>query len=89
VSGVKAAANDIQLKLSGERIDFDIAAAAIHALQWDTLVPTDKITVTVSRGFVTLKGEVPWQDQKEEAERVVRRLLGVNGVINEIIVKRK
>jgi osmotically-inducible protein OsmY len=87
VNGVKAVANDIELKLAGERTDSDIAAAALDALQWDTVVPKDKITVTVSRGWVTLKGQVPWHYQKEEAERVVRRLLGVNGVINEIVVK--
>jgi osmotically-inducible protein OsmY len=87
VNGVRAVANDIQLKLAGERTDSDIAAAALHALQWSAVVPTDKISVTVSRGFVTLKGEVPWQYQKEEAERAVRRLLGVTGVINEIVVK--
>src|ERR1700731_5219341 len=57
VNGVKAVANDIQLKLSGERTDPDIAAAAVRALQWDAVVPADKISVTVSRGFVTLKGE--------------------------------
>jgi osmotically-inducible protein OsmY len=87
VNGVRAVANDIQLKLAGERTDADIAAAAVHALQWDTAIPADKISVTVSRSFVTLKGEVPWQYQKEEAERVVRRLVGVTGVINEIVVK--
>ena len=87
VNGVKAVANDIQLKLSGERTDPDIAAAAVRALQWDAVVPADKISVTVSRGFVTLRGEVPWQYQKEEAEHVARRLLGVTGVINEITVK--
>jgi osmotically-inducible protein OsmY len=87
VNGVRAVANDIQLKLAGERTDSDIAAAALHALQWSAVLPADKISVTVSRGFVTLKGEVPWQYQKEEAERAVRRLLGVTGVINEIVVK--
>jgi len=87
VDGVRAVANDIQIKLAGERTDADIAKAALNALQWNAAMPADKISLTVSRGFVTLKGEVPWQYQKEEAERVVRHLLGVNGVINEIVVK--
>ncbi|MFZ3341696.1 MAG: BON domain-containing protein [Terriglobales bacterium] len=87
VDGVRAVANDIQIKLAGERTDGDIAKAALNALQWNATLPADKISLTVSRGFVTLKGEVPWQYQKEEAERVVRHLLGVNGVINEIVVK--
>jgi osmotically-inducible protein OsmY len=87
VDGVRAVANDIQIKLAGERTDADIARVALNALQWNAALPVDKISLTVSRGFVTLKGEVPWQYQKEEAERVVRHLRGVNGVINEIVVK--
>lgn len=35
------------------------------------LVPVDKLDVTVSKGWVTLKGEVEWQYQKMDAERVV------------------
>jgi osmotically-inducible protein OsmY len=36
---------------------------------------------------VTLKGEIEWQYQKEDAERVARRTLGVVGVSNLIVVK--
>jgi osmotically-inducible protein OsmY len=87
VSGVKAVANDIEVKLATERTDADIAAAAVHALEWDALIPADKVKVTVSKGWVTLRGEVEWQYQKEDAERVVRRLAGVKGVTNLITVK--
>ena len=89
VRGVKAVANDIEVRLPGssERTDADIAAAAIRALHVDAVLPVDKIDVTVSKGWVTLKGEVEWQYQKEDAERVVRRLTGVKGVVNSITVK--
>ncbi|MGA9510579.1 MAG: BON domain-containing protein [Candidatus Sulfotelmatobacter sp.] len=87
VSGVKAVANDLEVKLSSERTDADIAAAALRALEWDAFVPSDKVQVTVSKGWVTLKGEVEWQYQKQDAERVVRRLLGVKGVSNLITVE--
>jgi osmotically-inducible protein OsmY len=89
VRGVKAVANDIEVRLpsSAERTDADIAAAVARALEWDALVPVDKLDVTVSKGWVTLKGEVEWQYQKLDAERVVRRLLGVRGVSNLITVK--
>jgi osmotically-inducible protein OsmY len=36
---------------------------------------------------VILKGEVEWQFQKEDAERVVRRLSGIKGVTNLITVR--
>jgi osmotically-inducible protein OsmY len=87
VGGVKAVANDIEVKLFSERTDADIAEAAVRALQWDASVPADKIQVTVSKGWVTLKGEVNWNFEKQDAERVVRRLTGVKGVSNLITVK--
>ncbi len=63
VRGVKAVANDIEVRqpASAERTDHDSAAAAVRALEWDALLPTDKIQVTVSKGWVTLRGEVEWQ----------------------------
>jgi len=89
VRGVKAVANEIEVRLfsSAERTDTDIAAAAVRALEWDAFVSVDKLDVTVSKGLVTLKGEVEWQFQKQDAERVIRRLSGVKGVANLIVVK--
>jgi len=89
VRGVKAVANDVEVRLpgAGQRTDADIAAAAVGALEWDAFVPVDKLDITVSNGWVTLKGEVEWQVQKEDAERVIRRLSGVRGVTNLIIVR--
>ena len=89
VRGVKAVANDVEVRLptSSERTDADIAAAAIRALEWDGLIPGEKVQVTVSKGWVTLRGDVEWQFQKEEAERVARRLSAVRGVTNLIVVK--
>jgi osmotically-inducible protein OsmY len=81
VRGVKAMANDIEVRLSSsaERTDADIAAVAIRAWEWDAFVSVDKLEVTVSKGWVTLKGEVEWQYQKQDAERAVRRLIGIKG----------
>jgi osmotically-inducible protein OsmY len=89
VRGVKAVANDIEVRLSStaERTDTDIAQAAVRALEWDAFVPVEKLDVTVSKGWVTLRGEVEWQYQKADAERVTRRIQGVKGVSNLIVVK--
>jgi osmotically-inducible protein OsmY len=91
VRGVKAVANDIEVRLGreNEKTDADIAAAAVRALEWDAFVPIDKLDVTVSKGWVTLKGEVEWQFQKQDAEKVVRRLAGVKGVSNLITIKSR
>jgi osmotically-inducible protein OsmY len=89
VRGVKAVANDIEVRLptTAERTDADIAAAAVQALEWDASLSIENLDVTVSKGWVTLKGTVEWQYQKNDAERVVRRLTGVKGVTNLITVK--
>jgi len=89
VRGVLAVANDIEVRLpvSAERTDADIAAAAIHALEWDAGVSIDNLDVTVSKGWVTLRGVVEWEYQKRDAEWVVRRLKGVKGVTNLLTIK--
>jgi osmotically-inducible protein OsmY len=89
VHGVKAVANDIEVRLptSAERTDADLAAAATRALEWDALVPSQGIHVTVTRGWVTLSGEVEWEYQRRAAERAVRRLSGVRGVTNQVSVR--
>ena len=70
VYGVRAVANEIDVKLPGssQRTDEDIAAAAVNALKSNFSVPADKIKVTSAR-LVKLEGEVEWQYQKEAAER--------------------
>src|ERR1700719_1605405 len=88
VAGVKAVANELEVRLPGlsERTDGDIARAAVDALKWNVLVPEDRIKVKVSKGWVTLEGAVDWQYQKSAAEKSVRRLVGVLGVSNLIEV---
>ena len=90
VRGVKAVANDIEVRLPGfaERTDTDLAAAVLNALRWDAAIPAGKVDVTVSQGWVTLKGEVEHAFQVRDAERAVRRHAGVKGVSNLIVVNR-
>src|SRR5260370_13997450 len=91
VRGVKAVANDIEVRLptSSERTDADLAAAVVNALRWEAAIPADKLDVTVSRGWVTLKGEVEYGFQKRLAERAAERLSGVKGATNLIAVKHR
>lgn len=89
VDGVKAVANELDVKLAidTKRTDEDIAMSAVNALRSNVLVPHDKIKAVVSKGWVTLEGEVQWQFQKNAAERAVRHLNGVTGVSNLITIK--
>src|SRR5258707_7335540 len=87
VRGVKAVANDIEVRLPGsaERTDADLAKAVLHALRWEADILAGKIDVTVSQGWVTLKGGVGYGFQKRMAERAVERLAGAQGVTNLIM----
>lgn len=89
VHGVRAVVNDLEVHLPGsaERTDADLAQAVVNALQWDTNIPANKLEVTVSQGWVTLKGEVDYAFQKQEAERAIRHLAGITGVTNFIKVR--
>ena len=89
VVGVKAVANELEVRLPGssQRTDEDIARAAANALDWTTGIPRDRIKVTVDKGWITLKGTVDWQYQRTAAEDAVRNLWGVKGVINLIEVQ--
>ena len=89
VYGVRAVANDIQIKLSSARIDPEVARDAVHELESHVLIPADKIKVTVRNGWVTLEGNVDWQFQKNLAESSVKKLKGVIGITNSIQVKPK
>ena len=88
VSGVRALAEDLVVKLDGlgARSDTDIAHAAVNTMRWDTRVPDDKIKVKVENGLITLSGNVNWKFESEAAERCVRYLSGVKGVFNLIHV---
>jgi len=88
VSGVRAIANDIRvtMPLSGVRTDTDIAEAAANALKWDVSMGGTQIKPIVKDGWVTLSGKVSWGFQRTSAENVVRHLVGVKGVTNDIIV---
>jgi osmotically-inducible protein OsmY len=89
VRGVKAVVNSIEVRLapSHEQADVDLAQSVARALEMDSLVPDDMVKVSVSGGWVTLRGEVDWDYQRREAQRVVRNLTGVKGVSNLITVR--
>ena len=88
VHGVKALAVELTVKLPSpnERTDAQIAAAAENAIEWNSLVPQDKVRPTVEHGWITLNGEVEWDYQRRAAEKSLRNLLGVTGVTNLVHV---
>lgn len=83
VLGVRALANELEVRLAVERIDPEIARQALEALKNRIDVPRG-IAVTVRNGHLTLSGVVEWMYQKAAAERAVKYLRGVKGVFNQI-----
>ena len=86
VKGVHGIADEIEVRYSSDETmsDDEIAKRAINVLSWDSVVPSNAIQVTVRDGLVTLTGKVNWYYQKSSAERDVRRLSGVRGVVNNV-----
>ena len=89
VYGAKAVANDVNVRPGDgqRRTDTEIAQAVVSALKWNTMVPHDNIMVSVSNGWVTLKGHVGWEYQRTAAANAVRDLVGVCGVVNATTVE--
>src|SRR5258705_24041 len=86
VAGVAGLANDIEVGLSraDQRPDPEIARDAVAAIKSRLPLSSEHIKVVVDKGWVTLEGQVEWNYQRDEAERAVRRINGVKGVINSI-----
>ncbi len=89
VAGVLAVANDIEIRLPAvdERPDPEIAREVVTTLKNQLPFSHERIKAVVRNGWVTLEGDVEWQYQRLTAERAVRPLKGVKGIINDIKTK--
>lgn len=89
VKGVHGIADEIEVVDSAQvrTSDDELVKRAINMMSWDSVVPSEAVQVTVHNGLVTLTGKVNWQYQKSSAERGIRRLSGVRGVINNIEIE--
>jgi len=89
VNGVRGIAQEVEVRDGyGKRLaDDEIARRVLNSIAWDVTVPDGKIQVKVQQGWVTLSGKVDWYFQRAAAERAVRKLSGVLGVINQIVVQ--
>ena len=77
---------EVRLLDRDRREDAEIRGAALQRLEWDSEIPGDAIGVSVKDGWVTLKGDVEFQFQSDEAFNRVASLYGVTGVTNELRV---
>ncbi|HTJ57191.1 MAG TPA: BON domain-containing protein [Devosiaceae bacterium] len=89
VAGVRGVANDLEVRLptGSERPDPEIARDAVSALKSDLPYSSENLKVVAKGGWVTLEGDVEWEFQRSRAEAAVRRVRGVKGISNLIMLK--
>jgi len=89
IENVRGVANEITVDLlaSYKRNDAEIVKAALHALEWNLLIPHKDIKVAVDNGHLTLSGKVSYNYQRDRAQKAVSDLYGVTYVTNNIEIK--
>jgi osmotically-inducible protein OsmY len=90
VSEVKVVIEKIDVKFHNswaKKDDADIANEIINAFKWNWEIPEDEVKVRVEKGWVTLEGSVQWHYQRDAAMNAVKKLMGVTGVSNDIMIK--
>jgi hypothetical protein len=80
--------DELKVRLLDEwaREDAEIRGAALQRIMWDVELPSESIDVNVVDGWITLKGNVDYQFQSDDAFDDVATLYGVLGITNEIRV---
>ena len=86
IKNVHGIAEDITVRLNGshKKTDTELAQAVIYALEWHSGLDPDKIKIFVENGLVTIEGSVDWNYQRKLAQKAVRNIIGVTGIVNNM-----
>ena len=89
IAGVVALVDNIELVLPNtiHHTDEHIASAAAKQIEATPAILPASVQITVSKGWITLEGEVEWWYQRDCAKNAVLHLSGVTGVSNMISLK--
>ena len=68
------------------KTDLELRQDVARQLAWDPKVDATKIAVTAKNGVVTLTGHVQSFREKWEADKVVKGVLGVTGIAEDLEV---
>lgn len=85
VEGVMGVVNNLRTE-AAPRADAEVAQSVKQALELDSYLPEAEIQLTVTNGWVALEGTVNYTRERVGAERLTRRIAGVRGVYNNIVV---
>ena len=86
IKGVTDVANELSIHPRRKYTDAQVARTVRRALRSAALIPDERVTTTVTDGWVKLEGKVESLTQRFDAEWVVENLVGVAGVVNEFEV---
>lgn len=86
VPGSRDVVNGIEVWSDPEENDDELVDLIRIVLEKDPLVNASQITVRCQGGIVTLEGTVPTPNNKRAAESDVWYVLGVNEVVNKLVV---
>lgn len=91
VAGVRAIAEELHVRFASDpkTADHEIAKRIIDVLDWNVLIPHERIQVKVESGWVTLSGAVNWNYQRDEARKAASAINGVKGISNNVTVDRR
>lgn len=67
--------------------DFNLRKNVLDELEWDPSIDARTIGVAVDNGIIALTGHVPTYGDKTNAEKIVKRVAGVQGVANDLEVR--
>ena len=89
VQGVQGIAEELRVRFPSDpkTSDDEIARRVLDVFAWDVTIPKNKLTVKVEKGYVTLKGALDWNYQKEAARKAAGKIAGVMGVNNQIEIR--
>jgi osmotically-inducible protein OsmY len=83
VRGVKAVANDIQVRACLPRTDAEIAADTVRVLEMRNAL-SEGVQIVVHNGHITLTGVVATPFDRAYARKALWRIQGVKGIVNRI-----
>ncbi len=89
LTGVKSVSNHLVVNNSHQQVsDAELTATAEAGLDANGLVPKDKVSISVSDGWVTLTGNVRHYYERQAAAHVIRHLSGIQGFTNKVTVSK-
>lgn len=87
IPGTRNVVDELAVKPAEDDSDELIAGAVRQALERDPLVHATGIRVSARDRLVSLEGAVPAPEERDEAERDAWRVIGVDGVVNQLHVR--